>query len=130
MAEAPNKGRPWTDTDDAVLLTFDPAEAAEMLGRSLQAVYVRRSKVSVSRENINRKPRQHLRREYFQANSQGRRWDAKLPRERSKCRFCDNPDHEHGLCVKCFGWVKRLVDSGAVTWEQARECWLLPNRYT
>src|SRR4051794_28394082 len=110
MAEAPNKGQPWSDTDDAVLLTFDPAEAAEMLGRSLRAINARRLKLGLTRENINRKPRQCLRREYFQANSQGRRWDVKLPRERTKCRFCDNPDHEQGLCVKCFGWVKRLVE--------------------
>lgn len=124
MSEAPNKGQPWTDTDDAVLLAFDPAEAAGMLGRSIAAVYRRRMRISLARENINRKPRQILRREYFKADSQGRRWDVVLPRERAKCRFCDSPDHEHGLCVKCFGWVTRLVTAGYVTWEQARECWL------
>jgi hypothetical protein len=95
-----------------------------MLGRSLRAVYARRLQIGISRESVTRKPRQILRREYFQANSEGKRWDVVLPRERAKCRFCDNLEHEHGLCVRCLGWARELVARGAVTWEQARECWL------
>jgi hypothetical protein len=43
---ASRRGRAWTPTENGVVLTEPPAVAARLLGRSLQAVYVRRSKLA------------------------------------------------------------------------------------
>jgi len=42
MAEAPNKWAKWTDTEDVVVGLFPAKEAAELLGRTYQAVRSRR----------------------------------------------------------------------------------------
>lgn len=42
MADAPNKWAKWTDAEDAVVDLFPAAEAAELLGRTYQAVRSRR----------------------------------------------------------------------------------------
>ena len=66
MAEAPNKGARWTDTEDSVVDLFPAREAAELLGRTYQAVRSRRDQKGLGPAHGNRKPRKRLRREYFQ----------------------------------------------------------------
>jgi hypothetical protein len=44
MAEAPNKWQRWTDTEDSVVDLFPAREAAELLGRTYQAVRSRRER--------------------------------------------------------------------------------------
>src|SRR5262245_39464385 len=101
-------GKPWTDTDDATVLMFPPAEAAAILGRTLQAVWHRRSLKDMGGAHKDRKPRRRLRREYY-ATGQGER-DEAVPRPRKRWRRCRQcrlrKVHAHGLCVSCYDRVR------------------------
>jgi hypothetical protein len=91
----------WTDTDDAIVLAFPPAEAAEILGRTIQSVYHRRSLKDFGGANRDRKPRSRLRREYF-STGHGERDEAVPKRLRAKCRKCRRKVHADGLCKSCY----------------------------
>lgn len=130
MSEAPNNGARWTDTDDATILLFHPAEAATILGRSLSAVYSRRSLIDVGYADRDRKPRTRLRREYF-STREGPREEAIPPRpqEPAKCRFCPKPQFSRGLCRNCYARVNVLISEGYVSPEIAEKRWLAPSKY-
>src|SRR6476469_5365474 len=91
----------WTDTDDAIVLAFPPKEAAQILGRSLQSVYHRRSLKDLGGENRDRKPRKRRLRAYYQRQSQGKREEAIAARPRRKCRICQREARYHRLCNRC-----------------------------
>ncbi len=112
----------WTDTDNAIVLTFSTTEAAELLGRTKKAVYHRRSGKSLGVVHGNQKPKRKLRREYF-ATGEGPREEI-VPAPVQKCRYCERKPTRRGLCKKCYRWVQRLVEAGAVTWELAEVLWL------
>lgn len=102
-----------------MILIFPPAEAAAMLGRTIGAVYYRRCRKDLGRQN---KPRKRLRREYF-ATGDGPREEV-VPAPVAKCRYCERKPTRRGLCKKCYRWVQRLVEAGVVTWELAEWLWL------
>jgi hypothetical protein len=87
MAEPSNKWQRWTDTENAIVLTFRAPEAAALLGRTVKAVYHRRSGKSLGVIHGNQKPKKKLRREYF-ATGKGPREDVVPPPEKPNCRFC------------------------------------------
>jgi hypothetical protein len=91
----------WTDTDDAIVLAFPPAEAAEILGRTIQSVYHRRSLKDLGGANRDRKPRRRLLREYF-STGQGERDEAVPKRLRRKCRICQREARYRWLCNRCY----------------------------
>jgi hypothetical protein len=126
MAKAPNKSARWTDTDDAVVDLFPVAEAAAILGRTVEGVRSRRAIKGLGPRHGNQKPKTRLRREYF-STGQGPREEAVPPPAR-KCRYCPRSIHARGLCRRCYKWVKRQVASGYVTWAVAEQCWLSPRR--
>lgn len=118
-------GARWTDTDDATIRLFPPAEAAAILGRTLDSIYTRRSEIDAGYAHADRKTRKRLRREFFQATSQGARDEVSPPPERPACRYCTRTTlHARGLCKRCYRCVQRMVESGYVTWEIAERCWL------
>jgi hypothetical protein len=47
--DVPGAGLPWTDEDDDLVLRLSPSEAADRLGRTVQAVYNRRKAVRRAR---------------------------------------------------------------------------------
>jgi hypothetical protein len=98
MAEAPNNGQPWTDTDDAVVDVFPPAEAAEMLGRTLKAILSRRASRGIGLGYLRRGLKWRLRREHYQTG-QGTRYELAPPLP--QCRFCRRSARIQGLCMKC-----------------------------
>src|SRR3954463_7175212 len=118
MSEAPNKGAPWTDTDDAVVLIFPPREAAAILGRTLRAVYMRRSAKGIGDDHADRKPRKRLRRQFFR-DGQGERHDTIPNRPAPKCRYCRGVATHRGLSQKCHHRVQYWVRCGFVTQEDA-----------
>jgi hypothetical protein len=121
--EAPNKHARWTDTEDAVVDLFPPAEAATILGRTIEGVRSERAKKQLGPSHGNQKPKKRLRREYF-ATGEGPREEI-VPLPERKCRYCPRKDvHAKGVCKRCYRWVQRMVESGYVTWEQAEACWL------
>src|SRR5438477_12714403 len=101
MADAPNKSQRWTDTEDAVVDLFPAREAAELLGRTYQAVRSRRDQKGLGPAHGNRKPRKRLRREYFRTGD-GPREETVPPPPRPKCRYCRRKAHAKGLCKKCY----------------------------
>ena len=105
MAEAPNKSQRWTDTEDAVVDMFPAREAAELLGRTYQAVRSRRDQLGLGSYHGNRKPKKRLRREYFQTG-EGPREETVEPPKRPKCRFCRRKAHVKGLCLKCYARLR------------------------
>jgi SLT domain-containing protein len=104
MADAPNKSKRWTDTEDSVVDLFPAAQAAELLGRTYQAVRSRRDQLGLDPYHGNRKGKKRLRREYFQTG-EGPREEAVPPLKRPKCRLCRRKVRAKGLCMKCY---KRL----------------------
>lgn len=122
MADAPNKSKRWTDTDDFVADIFPPRKAAELLGRTYLGVIARRNEKGLGRPHGSKKPRKQLRREYF-ATGQGPREEL-VPPPPMKCRYCERKPTRRGLCKKCYRWVQRLVEAGVVTWELAEWLWL------
>jgi hypothetical protein len=66
MADAPNKWQRWTDTEDSVVYLFPAREAADLPGRTYQAVRGRRDQLGLGPYHGNRRPKKRLRREYFQ----------------------------------------------------------------
>src|SRR4051794_14166698 len=128
MSEAPNKGAPWTDTDDATVLLFPPREAAAILGRTLRAVYMRRSLKGIGDDHADRRPRKRLRRQFFK-DGQGERYEAIPPRPAPKCRYCPRRAIGRGLCRKCHDTVRYWVRSGIVSQEFAEQRWLGARRH-
>jgi hypothetical protein len=124
-------GKPWTDTEDAVVLAFYPAEAAKILGRSIKAVYHRRSLKDLGNHCVDRKPRNRLRREFFQRDSQGPREEAAPSRQRvtPKCRFCSGKAFARGLCSKCLDRAYWLIQEGYVPLWVSEQRWFAPAKY-
>jgi hypothetical protein len=123
MAKAPNKSARWTDTDDAVVDLFPVAEAAAILGRTIEGVRSRRAAKALGPAHGNQKPKSRLRREYFQTGEGPR--EEFVPAPARKCRFCHRKTlYARGLCKRCYRWVQRMVESGYVSWEIAEQCWL------
>src|SRR5689334_7368082 len=118
MPDEPNKSKRWTDADDAVVIVFPPREAAAILGRTLRAVYMRRSLKGVGDDHADRKPRKRLRRQFFK-DGQGERYEAIPPRPAPKCRYCQRRAEELGLCQKCHDRVRYWVRVGIVSQELA-----------
>jgi hypothetical protein len=108
MAEAPNKGQRWTDTEDSVVDLFPAREAAELLRRTYQAVRSRRDQKGLGPAHGNRKAKKRLRREYFQTG-EGPREETVEPPKRPKCRYCRRKARAKGLCKKCYNrlWYRR-----------------------
>jgi hypothetical protein len=127
MAEAPNKWERWTDTEDAVVDMFPPAEAAALLGRTRQSIYDRRKAKRLGAPHGNKKPRKRLRREFF-STGQGPREEVVAPPPLPLCRYCKTKVWSRGLCKACYRWVQRVVESGAVSWDLAEKLWLSPSR--
>jgi hypothetical protein len=94
----------WTDTEDSVVDLFPAREAAELLGRTYQAVRSRRDQKGLGPPHGNRKPKKRLRREYF-STGDGPREEVVLPPKRPKCRLCRRKARAKGLCLNCY---KRL----------------------
>jgi hypothetical protein len=122
MAKAPNKSARWTDTDDAVVDLFPVAEAAAILGRTIEGVRSRRAAKALGPAHGNQKPKKRLRREFF-STGEGPR-DEAVPAPERKCRYCGRKHFAKGVCKRCYRWVQRMVESGYVTWEIAERCWL------
>src|SRR2546423_14636771 len=99
MVEAPNKWARWTDTEDSVVDLFPAREAAELLGRTYQAVRSRRDQKGLGPAHGNRKAKKRLRREYFRTG-EGPREEIVPPPSLSKCRFCSGTVEARGLCRK------------------------------
>jgi hypothetical protein len=125
---APNKSKRWTDTDDAVVLLFTPREAAAILGRTLRAVYMRRSLKGIGDDHRDRKPRKRLRRQFFQ-DGQGERSEEMPPSPAPKCRYCQRRATDLGLCHPCRQRVQYWVRVGIVTQEMAERQWLGARRH-
>jgi hypothetical protein len=119
----------WSDTDDATVLTFYPAEAAAILGRTLAAVMHRRRKLACCSRAM--KPRKRLRREFFQRESEGPREEivAQPAPEKRICRFCQRREFARGLCRKCLDRAYWLVSMGYVPLWVAERRWFAVNRY-
>jgi len=130
MAKAPNHGAPWTDTDDATVLTFYPSEAAQLLGRSLRSIYSRRSSKDIGKQAKNRGPRKRLRREYFSRTGKGEREEVVRPvqPEPAKCRFCSQPVFSRGLCRSCVDRAYWLIKMGYVPLEIAERRWFAASK--
>lgn len=114
-------GKRLTDTDAAILI-LPPAEAAAVLGRTMDAVYTRGCEIDAGYPNRDRLPRTKFRREYF-ATGAGPREEI-VPVPVAKCRYCERKPTRRGLCKKCYRWVQRLVEAGVVTWGLAEWLWL------
>jgi hypothetical protein len=127
MAEAPNSHERWTDTDEAVADMFPAAEAAALLERTNQVSATAGAGRSLGPPHGNKKPKKRLRREFF-ATGQGPREEVVPPPPLPKCRYCSRQALARGLCKKCYRWVQRVVESGAVSWELAEKLWLSPRR--
>lgn len=123
-------GERWTDTDDAVVIAFYPAEAAAILGRTLGAIYHRRRRLACCTRAM--KPRKRLRREFFQRDSQGPRDEIvppASPQWPAKCRFCPQPAFSRGLCKECYARADFLIRGGYVTLEFAERRWFVQSKY-
>jgi len=105
MAEAPNKWQRWTDTEDSVVDLFPAREAAELLGRTYQAVRSRRDQKGLGPAHGNQKPKKRLRREYFQTG-EGPREEVVPPPKRPKCRLCRRKARAKGFCLKCYARLR------------------------
>src|SRR5438874_791238 len=101
MAEAPNTGARWTDTEGSVVDLFLAREAAELLGRTYQAVRSRRDQKGLGPAHGNRKAKKRLRREYFRTG-EGPREEVIKPPKRPKCRLCRRKARGKGMCLRCY----------------------------
>src|SRR6476646_3700871 len=108
MAKAPNKWQRWTDTEDAVVDLFPAREAAELLGRTYQAVRSRRAQKGLGPAHGNRKAKKRLRREFFKTGD-GPREEVVPPPKRPKCRYCRRKARAKGLCMNCYNrlWYRK-----------------------
>jgi hypothetical protein len=97
------------------------------LGRTRHGVYSRRDQKALGPPHGNKKPKKRLRREFF-STGQGPREEVVPPPPLSMCRYCERQAMARGLCKKCYRWVQRVVESGAVSWELADRLWLSPAR--
>src|SRR6478609_2378847 len=113
----------WTDTDDAIVLTFPPREAPQILGRSLQSVYHRRSLKDLGGENRDRKPRKRRLRAYFQRQSVGQREEGIPPRPAALCRVCQRPARGQRLCARCYKRLWYLLKCGYVSRAEVQRLW-------
>ena len=113
MAEAPNKGERWTDTEDAVVDMFPAREAAELLGRTYQAVRSQRDQLGLGPYHGNRKPKKRLRREYFQTG-EGPREEVVPASPLPKRRHCRRKAVAKGLCNKCYQRLRYIAKKGDV----------------
>jgi hypothetical protein len=113
----------WTDTDDAIVLTFPPREAAQILGRSLQSVYHRRSLKDLGGENRDRKPRKRRLRAYFQRQSVGEREEGIPARPGRKCRICQRHARYRALCRRCYSRMWYLLKCGYVSRAEVARLW-------
>ena len=116
-------GKLWTDTDDGVVLTFSPQEAAAILGRSLQSVYHRRSLKDLGGANRDRKPRKRRLRAYYQRQSQGEREAVIPPRPGRKCRICGRDARYTKLCDRCYNRMRYVILNGYVSRAEAKRLW-------
>jgi hypothetical protein len=105
MATAPNKWQRWTDVEDSVVDLFPAREAAELLGRTYQAVRSRRDQLGLGPHHGNRKAKKRLRREFF-ATGEGPREEVVPPPNRPKCRLCRRKARAKGLCLKCYARLR------------------------
>jgi hypothetical protein len=119
----------WTDTDDAVVIAFYPAEAAAILGRTLAAVMHRRRHLACCTRAM--KPRKRLRRDYFKRDSQGPREEIvpQPAQEKRKCRFCPHRAFARGLCRGCLDRAYWLIQMGYVPLWVAERRWFAVNKY-
>lgn len=118
----------WTDTDDAVVLIFPPREAAAILGRTLRAVYMRRSLKGVGDDHADRTHRKRPRRQFFRDGT-GERYDTIPNSAPPKCRYCQHRATKRGLCQKCYARVEYWVRAGIVSQELAEQRWLGARRH-
>src|SRR2546423_1035953 len=84
---------------------FPAREAAELLGRTYQAVRSRRDQKGLGPAHGNQKAKKRLRREYFQTGN-GPREEIVPPPPRPKCRFCRRKAVAKGLCMKCYQRIR------------------------
>jgi hypothetical protein len=115
-------GKLWADTDDAIALLLPPQEAAQILGRSLQSVYHRRSLKDMGGANRDRKPRRKLRREYY-STGQGERDEAVPLRPRRKCRVCRREARYRLLCNRCYKRLWYLIRAGYISRAEVARFW-------
>src|SRR6478735_580471 len=113
----------WTDTDDAIVLTFPPKEAAQILGRSLWSVYHRRSLKDLGGANRDRKPRRRRLRAYYQRDSVGQREAVILPRPQRKCRICQRAARYRRLCSRCYSRMQYLLKCCYVSRAEVARLW-------
>jgi hypothetical protein len=113
----------WTDVDDAIVLALPPKEAAQILGRSLQSIYHRRSLKDLGGANRDRKPRRRRLRAYFQRQSQGEREEGIAPRPGRKCRVCHCEARYRGLCKRCYNRMWYLIRAGYVSRAEVARYW-------
>ena len=112
----------WSDTDDSVVTMFSPQEAAQILGRSIQSVYHRRSLKDLGGANRDRKPRRRLRRAYF-STGQGERDEAVAKRQGLSAESVAVSPHAHQLCNRCYSRIRYLLKCGYISREEVARLW-------